>query len=45
VVKGGFRNSPDTTHDASLRLYAQRFNVQVELTGAAELIESWRPDL
>lgn len=45
VVKDGLCSSADTTHDASLRLYAQRFNVQVELTGAAELIESWRPDL
>jgi len=44
VGKGGLRSSSDTTHDVP-RLYAQRFNVQVELTDAAELIESWRPDL
>lgn len=45
VVKDGLCSSSDTAHDASLRLYAQRFNVQVELTEAAELIDSWRPDL
>lgn len=43
VVKDGLCSSSDETHDASLRLYAQRFNVQVELTDAAELIDSWRP--
>jgi nicotinamidase-related amidase len=45
VVKDGLCSSYDTAHDASLRLYAQRFNVQVELTEAAELIDSWRTNL
>lgn len=32
-------------HMTCRRVYAQRFNVRVELTEAAELIDSRRPDL
>ena len=41
VVKDGVCSSSDSAHEASLHLYAQRFNVQVELAEAAELIEAW----
>jgi hypothetical protein len=30
------------THDALLEQYAQRFDLQVELTQANELLELWR---
>jgi hypothetical protein len=35
-------SSSDQTHDALLGLYAQRFDLQVELTQANELLEVWR---
>ncbi len=45
VAKDGLCSSSDTAHEASLHLYAQRFNVQVELAEAAELIDAWHPDV
>ena len=42
VVKDGLCSSADQTHDALLGLYAQRFDLQVELTQANELLEVWR---
>jgi nicotinamidase-related amidase len=45
VVKDGLCSSSDTAHEASLHLYAQRFNVQVELAEAAELIDAWHSDV
>src|SRR3981189_1791216 len=42
VVKDGLCSSSDQTHDALLGLYAQRFDLQVELTQANELLEVWR---
>jgi nicotinamidase-related amidase len=42
VVKDGLCSSSDEAHDASLRLYAQRFNVQVELSDSADVLEGWR---
>ena len=42
VVKDGLCSSSDQIHDALLGLYAQRFDLQVELTKANELLEVWR---
>jgi nicotinamidase-related amidase len=42
VVEDGICSSSDEAHEASLRLYSQRFNVQVELAEAGELIEIWQ---
>jgi nicotinamidase-related amidase len=42
VVKDGLCSSSDQIHDALLGLYAQRFDLQVELTQANELLEVWR---
>jgi len=41
VVKDGLCSSADQTHDALLGLYGQRFDLQVELTQANELLEVW----
>lgn len=43
IVKDGLCSSSDEAHDASLQLYARRFDVQVELAEAAEILGSWRP--
>lgn len=42
VVKNGLCSSADQTHEALLGLYTQRFDLQVELTQANELLEVWR---
>jgi nicotinamidase-related amidase len=43
VIKDGLCSSSDAAHDASLQLYAQRFDVQIELANAEEVLDSWRP--
>jgi nicotinamidase-related amidase len=43
VVKDALCSSADESHDALLALYARRFDLQIELTEAAELLEMWRP--
>ncbi|NEU97004.1 cysteine hydrolase family protein [Bradyrhizobium uaiense] len=43
VVKDGLCSSSDAAHEASLHLYAQRFDVQIELAEAGEVLDSWRP--
>ena len=42
VVKDGLCSSSDAAHEASLHLYAQRFDVQVELAEAEELLATWQ---
>lgn len=42
VVKDGLCSSSDAAHDASLHLYAQRFDIQIELAEADEVLEGWR---
>jgi nicotinamidase-related amidase len=43
VVKDGLCSSSDAAHDASLHLYAQRFDIQIELAEAEEVLDSWWP--
>lgn len=43
VVKDGLCSSSDESHDALLALYAMRFDVQVELATAEEVLDCWRP--
>ena len=42
VVKDGLCSSADESHDALLGLYARRFDLQIELTEADELLQIWR---
>jgi nicotinamidase-related amidase len=41
IVRDGICSSADETHDALLTLYSNRFDVQLELADAAEIIEAW----
>jgi nicotinamidase-related amidase len=43
VVKDGLCSSSDAAHEASLHLYSQRFDIQIELAEADEVLETWRP--
>ncbi|PAY06788.1 cysteine hydrolase [Bradyrhizobium sp. UFLA03-84] len=43
VVKDGLCSSSDAAHEASLHLYAQRFDIQIELAEAGEVLDTWRP--
>lgn len=43
IVKDGLCSSSDEAHDASLKLYARRFQTQIELADAAEVGDVWRP--
>jgi nicotinamidase-related amidase len=43
VVADAICSSSDETHDALLGLYSKRFDVQIEVTQAAEVLDSWRP--
>ena len=43
VGKDGLCPSSDAAHEASLHLYAQRFDVQIEVAEAGEVLETWRP--
>jgi nicotinamidase-related amidase len=42
VVKDGLCSSSDAAHEASLHLYSQRFDIQIELAEASEVLETWR---
>ena len=42
VASDALCSSADESHDALLNLYRKRFDVQVELTCTAEILESWR---
>jgi nicotinamidase-related amidase len=42
LVTDAICSSTDETHDALMKLYRLRFNEQIELANAAEVIESWR---
>jgi len=44
VIKDGLCSSSDEAHEASLKLYAQRFDIQVELAEMDQIIDCWRPD-
>ncbi len=43
VVKDALCSSSDVSHDALLGLYAARFDLQIELATAAEVLATWRP--
>ena len=43
VVRDAVCSSSDEAHDASLRLYHDRFSVQIEVAGAEEIIGCWKP--
>jgi len=43
VVKDALCSSSDLSHDALLSLYATRFDLQIELATADEVLECWRP--
>jgi nicotinamidase-related amidase len=45
VVRDALASSSDETHDALLKLYDRRFDVQVELADIGELVTAWTPDL
>jgi len=40
VVRDGVCSSSDATHDALIALYTKRFDVQLELVGATEVLAS-----
>jgi len=42
VVEDALCSSSDQSHDALLDLYRRRFDVQIELATAAEVLETWR---
>jgi nicotinamidase-related amidase len=42
IVRDALCSSSDETHDALLKLYARRFDIQIEAASAAEVLESWR---
>jgi nicotinamidase-related amidase len=42
VVKNALCSSADESHDALIGLYARRFDLQVELADADELLETWK---
>lgn len=42
LAKDALCSSTDETHDALLRLYARRFNLQVELSDSDAIRERWR---
>jgi nicotinamidase-related amidase len=41
IVKDGLCSSSNEAHDASLRLYEQRYHVQIELAEASEVMDAW----
>ena len=43
IVEDGLCSSSDTGHDALMTMYRTRFHGQIDLVGAAELQELWRP--
>ena len=45
VAKDALCSSTDQTHDALMTLYAQRFDLQIELADCDEIIEAWSPVL
>jgi nicotinamidase-related amidase len=44
VVEDAICSSTDSTHDALLSLYRQRFSEQIEIAGAATILASWIAD-
>lgn len=42
IVRDALASSADETHEALLMLYNRRFDIQIELTEADELIAAWR---
>jgi nicotinamidase-related amidase len=44
IVQDALCSSSDTGHDALMTMYRTRFNEQIELVSAAELLDMWRPD-
>jgi nicotinamidase-related amidase len=42
LARDGVCSSSDNAHDASLALYRQRFDLQVELAESQEILEAWR---
>lgn len=42
MVKDGLCSSSDRSHDALLMLYAQRFDLQIELVEAEEILDAWK---
>jgi nicotinamidase-related amidase len=42
VVRDALCSSSDESHDALLELYARRFDIQIELAEAAEVLEAWQ---
>lgn len=43
VLKDGLCSSSDEAHEASLRLYTHRFDIQIELALTEEILDVWRP--
>lgn len=41
VVRDAICSSADNTHDAALRIYSERFSIQVEMTDTAEILAAW----
>jgi nicotinamidase-related amidase len=42
VVRDALASSSDESHDALLRLYANRFSTQIEVCDALQIIEAWK---
>jgi nicotinamidase-related amidase len=45
VAKDALCSSADQMHDALITLYAQRYDLQIELADCREIIEAWAPTL
>jgi nicotinamidase-related amidase len=44
IVQDALCSSSDTGHDALMTMYRTRFDAQIDLISAAELLDIWRPD-
>lgn len=44
IAKDAVCSSSDATHDALLKLYGGRFDIQIELATSGEILDAWPPD-
>jgi nicotinamidase-related amidase len=43
IAKDGVCSSSDESHDALMKVYRGRYDVQIALAGVDEILEAWRP--
>jgi nicotinamidase-related amidase len=44
IVEDALGSSSDAGHDALMTMYRLRFNEQIDLISAEQLVDVWRPD-